>query len=274
MVRVTTIVLLFLTAVMLSACGGIEQLTTPSVEDRFEKGKTLYDDENYFEAINEFNVITLQFQGSAFADDAQFYLGECYFQRGEYHLAGLEYGRLTQNMPASPLVPEARFKLGLSYYMLAPKSVLDQQYTLKAIDELQSFLLYYPDNEHAVNAEGKIRELTLRLAKKEYETARLYATMDYHKAAVLYYDSILEKYHDTEYAPLAYLGKTEALIFRKRYEEALTTISRFLLLFPDSVLRSTAEKLKQSIEEESGSNPDIRQETVNSKTEILGKKNR
>jgi len=274
MVRVTTIVLLFLTAVMLSACGGSEQLTTPSVEDRFEKGKTLYDDENYFEAINEFNVITLQFQGSAFADDAQFYLGECYFQRGEYHLAGLEYGRLTQNMPASPLVPEARFKLGLSYYMLAPKSVLDQQYTLKAIDELQSFLLYYPDNEHAVNAEGKIRELTLRLAKKEYETARLYATMDYHKAAVLYYDSILEKYHDTEYAPLAYLGKTEALIFRKRYEEALTTISRFLLLFPDSVLRSTAEKLKQSIEEESGSNPDIRQETVNSKTEILGKKNR
>lgn len=233
-----------------AGCGSSKEAATLSVEDLFKKAKAQFDDGNYLEAVNEFTVITLQYQGSARAGEAQYYLGECRFKRGEYLLAVFEYSTLKRNIPASPLVADAQYKIGLSYYNLSPKASLDQQYTKKAIDELQSFVEYYPSNPLAVDADAKIKELTTRLAKKEYETAQLYTSLEYYKAAQFYYEDVIEKYHDTQYAPLAYLGKVQVLIARKRYQEASVEINKFIERFPDSVLRHQADQLKESIENE------------------------
>jgi outer membrane protein assembly factor BamD len=238
----------------LGGCGSSHEAAPPSVEERFAQAKKMFDKGDYLDAVNEFTVITLQNQGSTFAADAQYYLGECRFMRGEYLLAVFEYSTLKRNMPASTRVPDAQYKTGLSYYYLAPKSSLDQQYTKKAIDELQSFVEYYPANEHAADANAKIRELTNRLAKKEYETARLYTTMEYYKSAIYYYDDVIEKYHDTDYAPLAYLGKVEVLISRNKYQEASVEINRFIERFPSSVFRNKADGLKESIDQELAKN--------------------
>jgi outer membrane protein assembly factor BamD len=238
-----------LVGLRIAGCGSTEQVTAPTAEERFENATQLFRDEDYLEAIEQFSVITLQHQGSAVADDAQFYLGECRFERHEYILASFEYEQLKRNMPASPLVPEAQYKLALSYYHLAPDPPLDPEYTLKAIDEFQSFVLYYPANERAPQAEEKIRELTNRLAKKDYDTARLYARMGYHRAAIVYYDLVMEKYHDTEFAPLSYLGKVESLIERGRFIEARKEVTKFLSGYPNSVLRARAEELRQQIED-------------------------
>jgi len=73
------------------ACSSSPDVVNPSVEQRFNRAKELFDEEDYLEAINEFTVITLQYQGSAFAADAQYYLGECRFARGEYILSAFEY---------------------------------------------------------------------------------------------------------------------------------------------------------------------------------------
>lgn len=249
MVKLTSFILIAGSVIILAGCGTTEQATTLSVEERFKHAKSLFDDENYLEAINEFTVVTLQFPGSGYADGAQYYLGECRFMRHEFLLATFEYSLVKRNFPASPYVPKAQYKLALSYYSLAPKSTLDQQYTKKAIDEFQSFVEYYPADEHAVNADAMIRELTTRLAKKQYETARLYATMEYYKASIIYFDDVIEKYHDTEYAPLSYLGKVEVLITRKKFQDANVELNKFFERYPNSVLRSQGEQLKQTIEQ-------------------------
>jgi outer membrane protein assembly factor BamD len=246
-------VLVLVAMFMAAGCGGSEQSTTQmSVEERFAHAKALFDNRDYLEAINEFTVITLQYQGSAHAADAQFYLGECRFQRGEYLLASFEYGVVKRNYPASPRVAEAQYKLALSYYQLSPRSSLDPQYTRKAIDEFQQFVEYYPSNPLVSDADAKIKELTNRLAKKQYETARLYTTMEYYKAATVYYDDVIDRYHDTEYAPLAYLDKTEVLIARRRYREALETLEAFGARFPQSVMQSRADALKRKAEKALG----------------------
>jgi outer membrane protein assembly factor BamD len=242
--------MLFLLGLCLAGCSSKETTTNLSAEERFQHAKGLFDNEDYLEAINEFSIVTLQFQASPYADDAQFYLGECRFKRHEYLLAANEYNILRRNMAASPLVPDAQYKIGLCYYDLSPKSSLDQQYTKKAIEELQTFVEYYPGNEHAADASEKIRELNTRLAMKQYNSARLYARMEYYKSAIAYYDDVIEKYHDTEYAPLAHLGKVEALIARRKYADADAELKRFYERFPNSVLRSEADKLKQTISKE------------------------
>lgn len=235
--------------VVVSGCGSSEVTTTLSAEERFKAAKALFDDGDYMESINEFKIVVLQYPGSEFADDAQYYMAEAYFQRTQYLLAAVEYEMLKRNMPASPLVADAQYKIGLCYYFLAPSSRLDQQYTRKAIDELQTYVEYHRGHEHAVEAEQKIRELTSRLAKKQYDTAKLYAIMQYYRASLMSFDVVIERYHDTEYAPLAYLGKAEVLISRNRYPEADAELKKFYERFPDSVLKSEADKLHKTVEE-------------------------
>jgi outer membrane protein assembly factor BamD len=237
-------------ALVLAGCGSGEVTKVMSVEDRFAHAKQLFDNRSYLDAVNEFTVITLQYQGSAFAADAQFYLGECRFAREEYLLAAFEYGVVKRNYPASPRVADAQYKLGVCYYSLSPRSSLDQQYTRRALDELQSFVEYYPAHEKAVDAEAKIKDLTVRLAKKQYDTAKLYRTMEYYRAALFYYDDVIEKYHDTEFAPLSSIDKVELLMGRKRYAEAAAEAKRFLERYPNSVLRGRMESLKKDIDEE------------------------
>jgi outer membrane protein assembly factor BamD len=244
MARLILLSLVLAAAALTVGCSSSETTESSSPEIRFNQAKKLFDDREYLDAINEFTVVTLQYSGSAFASEAQFYIGECRFNRGEYLLAAFEYNQLKRNYPASPRVPEAQYKLALSYYNLSPRPLLDQQYTRKAIDEFQSFVEYYSGNERAVDADAKIRELTTKLAKKAMDTARLYTTMGYYKAAQFYFDDVIERYHDTEFGPLAYIEKTELLITRKKFEDADGTISKFISLYPNNVLRARADDLK------------------------------
>jgi len=231
-----------------AGCGSSEATKEVSVEERFKDAMERYNDRDYLDAINEFKTISLQYPGSAYADDAQYYLGECHFKRGEFLLAAYEYGDMKRSFPASALVPDAQYKLGLSYYELSPPARLDQRYTTKAIDELQSFVEYYPSHEMAADAGAKIQELTDKLAEKAYNSAKLYQRMERYRAALHYLDEIIERYHDTNFAPLSYLTKTEIEITRKRYRSAKETVSRFISLFPNSVLRSQADRLLEEAE--------------------------
>jgi len=61
---------------------------------------------------------------------------------------------------------------------------------------------------------------------------------------------VIEKYHDTEYAPLAYEGKIDLLMSRHHYREAKEEIDRFLAKNPNSVLRNRFETQAKTAERE------------------------
>lgn len=228
---------------ILISCKSSDVENILSAEERFEIGMIEFNDENYLEAINEFSVVTLQYPGSSVSDDAQYYLGECRFKKEEYLLAAYEYEALKRNMPASPLVPKAQYKIALAYYKLAPKSALDQTYTLKAIDEYQAFIEYFPADTLVLDAEVKITELRNRLAEKEYQTAVIYMKMEYYKAATYYFNNVLENFHDSKFSEQAYFGKIESLVKRKKISEATAEADKFLKKFPETSLRAEVEVL-------------------------------
>ncbi len=246
--RIVVLMLVAGTALLLAGCGGSSVQKNMTAEERFNEGMKKFQDHDFIEAQNDFEIIRLQFAGSALADKAQFYLGECHFEQEEYLLAAEEYQTLRRSMPASPLVPLAQYKIGLCYYHLSPRSSLDQVYTSRAIEEFQTFLEYYPKDEHVPDAEAKIAELNNRLAKKLYDAAELYMKMDYFKAALLYYDAVIEKYHDTPYAEPALIGKIQALVSRKKYTEAKPEIDRYLEKYPQSKRRDEVEGLRRDVE--------------------------
>lgn len=245
-----TIQLIGISILLLSlmiGCGRRQVEVDLSAEDRFQRGMRFYQDGNYSRAIDEFRIVTRQFSGSDYADDAQFYMGMAYFQRGEYILAANEFDIMVNTMGGSPLIPEAQYYLALSYYNLSPRFDLDQEYTHRAIEEFQTFIDFFPTHERVPEAESKIRELTNKLARKEYENARLYMRMRYYRAATRYFQIVIDRYHDTPFIEHAYIGKVEALIERNMFDEANETVQRFLRQFPNSDLRPRAQLLERRI---------------------------
>ena len=230
-------------------CGHTDVTAVLDAEGHFALGKKKFLDKDYLEAISEFEVIRLQYPGSVIADSAQYYLGECHFYQDEFLLAAEEYQTLRRNMPASPLVPLAQYKIAMCYYNLSPKSSLDQSYTKRAIDEFQTFIEYYPKSDLVKGAEEKITELNTKLAKKIFDSGILYMKLDDYASATLYFNLVIEKYHDTPYAELAQLNKVRTLVARKKYAEARTEIEKYFDKYPSTANRGDADALRKDIDD-------------------------
>ena len=238
----------------IGGCSSESQDNPPGAEELFRIAKEKFDDEDYLEAYDDFRVLSLQYQGSGFADDAQFYMGECQFRREDYILAAFEYETLIRSMPTSEFVAQAQYQVAMCYYNRSPEYYHDQEFTVKAIDAFQAFLEYYPTDLRVSDAEQKISELNAKLARKEYESGIIYMKMTYFRAATVSFDYVLEKYHDSPYAEPALLKKGVSLFARRRFRDARDVANRFLEKYSSSILRSEAEALlkdaKDALEEE------------------------
>jgi outer membrane protein assembly factor BamD len=222
-----------------------KDINTDDPEQAFRIAKAKYDNKEYLDAIEDFSFIKVKFPGTNISDRVEYYLGDSYYYKKEYILSAYEFETMLKNYPLSPLISEARYKLGLCYYQLSPKFPLDQDYTMYAISELQSFVDAYPGDKNVPDAESKLHELRNKLAYKDYWTAELYMKMDDYKSAAIYFNNVCENYIESDWAEAAMLGQAEALINAKKFSEAGIVLDKFYKLFPNSKLKSSADKLKQ-----------------------------
>ena len=73
---------------------------------------------SYDLAIEGFTSYVRSFPRSEFADNAQYYIGESYFQRGRLAEAVEAFDRVISTYPQSDVVGQAYYKRGLSYERL------------------------------------------------------------------------------------------------------------------------------------------------------------
>jgi len=225
-------------------CGGNSPTPDWTAKDFFRAAKEKYDDESYFEAVNEFTVVLLRFAGSTVADSAQYYLADSHYMMGDYLIAGVEFEKLINSMPQSPMVKMAQYRLAESYNELSPRAALDQKYTTKAIREYQYYIEEFPTDTLKEKAEEKILFLRNRLGEKEYENAEIYRKMSEFNAAIVYYDQVLTKYYDTDWADKAQFGKVKTYLDSEDIEQALLESAKFEQQFPDSDLNEELKELK------------------------------
>jgi outer membrane protein assembly factor BamD len=240
------LILTALTAMFASACSSSQgsDIKTDDPEEAFRIAKGKFDKGDYVDAIEDLSFIKIKFPGSANADQIQFYLAESYYGRKEYMLAAYEYENMLKNYPLSSLIPQTRYKLGLSYYQLSPKYQLDQEFTHYSISELQLYIDLYPTDKNVTDAEVKLKELKDKLAYKDYRTGILYMKLLNYKSAAIYFYNVYENYIESEWADDAMIGHAEALISRKQFDEAKKVLDKFNKLFPGSTLKSRADQLR------------------------------
>jgi outer membrane protein assembly factor BamD len=236
------IFLLLLISVILWSCGSSVDTSTLTAEQHLDYAKQLMTDEEYEDAVREYQSILLQYAGNAVNDDAQYFLGFTYYKREQYLLAAYEFSKLIRDIPTSEFVQDAQFMLGESYYQLSPNYQLEQSYTKKAIEELQAFIEYFPLHPKVPEAEKKIDELYAKYAEKEFNSAKIYEKMEYYTAAIDYYEMVKDTYHDSQYAPLAHYSLIKLLVLKNKNDEALRNIADYIRKYPDD---SRVEELKE-----------------------------
>lgn len=247
--NLAAIAVLILIPLIFGSCGSSKgsAIVTDDPEKAFFIAKSHYDKQDYLESIDDFNMIKLRFSGSNIIDKAAYYLGMSYYKREEYVLAVYEFENLLKSYPASSFTEDSKYMLAMCYYNLSPKYNLDQTYTRYAISEFQSFIELYPKSKYSADAERKLSELKNKLALKIYKSAELYFNLENYKSAIIYYDNLLEDFFDTDYADDALYGKIQALIIKKKYEDAKKEIERFKKKFSSSQYLSKVKSLKAQI---------------------------
>lgn len=223
--------LVFLSTVFfLVGCSKKADSVRMAAEEYFKRGEEAFQKKRYDKAIDNFNMVLLNSPGGELADDAQYYLGDCYFEKKEYLLAASEYQQLTERYSYSPLVEKAYFRIALSYFEQSPKYPLDQQSTVRALQYFQDFIDAYPASELRPEAEEKITDIRNKLSRKVFENGKLYRKMQYYDSAILYLDKMLDEYYDTKWAVFAHLEKAYCYIRLRQfdqYREMLKIVDRY-----------------------------------------------
>lgn len=244
--KVVFAIIFFVLLIALSSCKSVSKVEPSSAEEAFNEGLKLFEKKEYTEALSFFDMIKLQFPGSAIADKGQYYTAEINFARKEYVLASFNYNRVRQIYPGSEYAKISLYKAGLSQYLLSPNYHKDQEYTLKSIKTLQDYQYYYPDKEDSLykKTDTMIVECRNKLGEKEYQIAELYKKLLSPRSAIIYYESVLKNYDDTKYYEPSFLGKIEMLYMMKRKEEATNTELTYKTLFPDGKYFKEIEEAK------------------------------
>ncbi|MDI6776656.1 MAG: tol-pal system protein YbgF [Syntrophales bacterium] len=112
--------------------------------ETFKEGK-------YEKARTEFQNFLKQFSDTEYSDNAQFWIGECYYLEKKYEKAILEYEKVAKNYPQGNKVPYALLKQGFSFLELGDKS--------SARIILQQVIKDYPHTNQARIARAKLMEI-------------------------------------------------------------------------------------------------------------------
>ncbi len=243
-----SVTLLFM-LISFSGCGGPRVRPDMPLEERMQVAQQMFDKKNYFDAKNQYRIITLSYSGSSLADKAQYYIGECHYGLKEYILAASEYERLIKIYPNSEWIDDAKYKLGMCYFQLSPKSALDQEYTLKAIREFQEFLEEFRNSDLVATVEAKLLECREKLALKVYAAAEQYFKLGYFDAAAIYFNLVLDNHYDSKYAPLAQFYLGESLRRMGKNVEARAAYQRMLDKYTSHDLTDKAKQRLKNLPE-------------------------
>jgi outer membrane protein assembly factor BamD len=245
MKKIKLLSVLFTVIVLFSACSGSGEARSdePKQErtylERFDDGVVSFEAKKYYKAIEDFTYVVFNAPGSDIADDAQFYLASAHFEMKEYLLAIQEYQQLLRRWPKSDLYEETRFKIAECYYNQSPGYQRDTQYIQKAIRSYQDFIDEYPFSDKRPDAEKRIQELRLGLAKKVYEAGELYMILREWKAALITFQEVLDSYYDTNIVNDTYLQMAECHAKLEQREDMIKFLGNV-----DPETLSTANTLK------------------------------
>ena len=126
------------------------QITPGNPDQLFAAAYGDYSRGNYDLAISEFRQYVETYPSSEMADNAQYWIGECYYSKKRFNEAIAEFDKVSLLFPKGDKVPGARFKKAMA--------LLDLGQTDAGRAELQAIIKLYPRTNEAVLARQQLEK--------------------------------------------------------------------------------------------------------------------
>jgi tol-pal system protein YbgF len=120
-------------------------------DESYKKAYDLYSKGNIDEAQREFKRFLEAYPKSKYAENAHFWLGECYFSQKKYEDAILEYDEVIKKYPKGNKVPDSLYRQGMAF--------LEMKDTTNAKLILKEVVRRFPQTDQATRARKKLKEL-------------------------------------------------------------------------------------------------------------------
>ncbi len=172
----------------------IESIKKQTPEAQFQAGLKAFQEEDYWRALDIFQLIVSGAPDHPLHEQALFYTALCHFHLKSYYSA-LDYlFRFLHTYPSSALREQARYYIARAYYAITLPPELDQTLTYRAMEVIRLFLREYPHSQYAPECQQMLRDLEARLATKAYLNAMVYYKIGKYRAAVIALENTLKEY--------------------------------------------------------------------------------
>lgn len=162
-------------ALLFGSCNSYNKILKSTDYDyKYEAAKEYYTTGKYMRAATLLEELIAIMKGTDKAEESLYMLAMCYYGQGDYETASHYFTTYYNNYPRGIYTEEARFYTGKTLYMAVPEPRLDQTSTVKAIQELQVFMEYYPLSDRKEEIQSMLYDLQNNLAEKELLSAQLY----------------------------------------------------------------------------------------------------
>lgn len=252
-------IMLLLALVGLSGCGEYQRvLKSTDPNYKFEYAKRAFDEKKYVQSATLLEEVVGVLKGTETAEEALYLLALSNYENHDYQTASAYFNSYYSRYPRGKYTELARFYSGYGFYLDSPDTQLDQSGTIRAIEELQAFLDYFPRSERVSIAQNAIFELQDKLTLKELENAQLYYNLgtylgnNYESAIIVARNAI------KEYPYSKYKEDLEMLMLKARYQIANLSVEEkktdrfrdvvdeyysFINNFPDGPNREEADNI-------------------------------
>lgn len=139
----------------------------------------------------------------ALAPAAQYKIGLFYLGRGEYQQARDEFEKTMNNYPDSKWAESARYQIAVADSRRSVDAQYDQKVTSVAVSGFEDFVKTNPESELSADAKKEINRLRLKEAENAFVVAQFYKKSKQIKAAIIYFQAVVDKYNDTPWGAKA-----------------------------------------------------------------------
>jgi outer membrane protein assembly factor BamD len=217
--------MIVLLGINLVSCSDYQKLLkSTDFELKWKKANEFYEQKKYMRAIELLEELQPIHKGTDRAEQTLFMLANSYYNRKDYFSASGYFETYYKTYPKGIFTEDCRFLAGKAAYLNSPDPRLTQEETVKAMDQLNVFLDYYPESDRKEEVTRMLTDLQDKLVYKQLLASRLYFDLgDYmgnnYQSCIITANNALMDYPVSKYREeLSYL------ILRSRFQMALQSV--------------------------------------------------
>jgi len=151
-------------------------------------------------AISIFEQIVKNGPYSTIAPNAQFHVGLTHEKQKNYVEAVLAYEKLLERYPQHAMAEMAQFQIGSAYLKEAKRAEYDQNAADQAIAAFTEFTVRYPNSGRIADATQHLITLKQEQSRGLFHIGEFYEKHGKTKAALIYYNEVLERNSQSNWA--------------------------------------------------------------------------